>query len=106
MSKLSEVYGGDLGEKPTISEAFRNNATKTPGALALVCTHQPLGLFGIPNIDFDDYTYRQRPYLRWSYQDLHHGIARLVAAWQVHGVQEGSVVVTFAGNGAEYVLTA
>lgn len=106
MSKLSEEYGGDLGEKPTIWGALVNNVAKRPDALALVCTHQPLGLFGVPNIDLDNDTYRQRPYLRWSYQDLRDAIGRLVAALQAHDVQEGSVVATFVGNGVEYVLAA
>lgn len=106
MSKLSEEYGGDLGEKPTIWGALANNVTKTPDGLALVCMHQPLGLFGVPNIDLDNDTYRQRPYLRWSYQDLHDALGRLVTVWHAHGVQEGSVVATFVGNGVEYVLAA
>lgn len=101
---LSEESGGPLDDKPTIWGAFINNVTQTPDALALVCMHQPSGLFGVPNIDIDNDKYRQQPYLRWSYQSLREATGRLVAAWQARGIHEGSVLVTFIGNGLEYVL--
>lgn len=103
---LSEEFGGTLDNRPTIWGAFTNNATLTPDALALVCTHQPSGLFGVPNVDTNNDTYRQRPYLRWSYSSVRDAITRLVTAWQARGIQEGSVLITFLGNGLEYVLAA
>lgn len=106
MSELSEEYGGPLGDKPTLWGAFMHHVTQTPDALALVCTHQPLGLFGVPNLDADHDTYRQQPYLRWSYRNVYDAIRRLTAAWHARGIQKGSTLVTFAPNGAEYVLAA
>lgn len=106
MSKLSEEFGGPLGDRPTIWGAFQNNVDQTPDALALVCTHQSPGLFGVPNIDLDHGKYRQQPYLRWSYRSVHNAIGRLAESWRSHGIQEGSILVTFAPNGVEYVLAA
>lgn len=101
---LSETYGGPLGDLPTLWGAFASRTAETPDALALACTHQAPGLFGLANLALDDDTYRARPYLRWSYQSLHDGILRLIVSWRALGVREGATMVMFMHNGAEYVL--
>lgn len=95
-----------MGDKPSVWAAFLNNVQRIPDALALVCRHQPAGLFGVPNIDTDNETYHEKPYLRWSYQSLRDAVGRLAATWKSHGFQEGSIVITFVGNGVEYVLAS
>lgn len=106
MSALSKIDGGPLVDKPTIWQAFMNNVNKSPEALGLVCTHQPCGLFGYPNMDLDHEAYREQPYLRWSYQSVYDAIVRLATAWHTQGIQEGSILMTFVQNSAEYVLAA
>lgn len=103
-SPPSEAFGEPLGSLPTLWEAFASSVATTPDALALACVHQAPGLFGFSNITLDDDTYRARPYLRWSFQTLHDGVLRLVAAWRTLGVQEGTTLVMFVHNGAEFLL--
>lgn len=106
MDQLSELRGGTWTETPTLWTEFETWVHKTPDALALVVTHQAPNLFGFPNISLDGDSYREKPYLRWSYKSVHNAISRLVNAWQKLGVQEGSTVVTFIQNSAEYVIVA
>lgn len=101
---LSEVHGDIFEAGPSSWAAFTASASANPEGLALACVHQAPGLFGIDNLPLDDDSYRERPYLRWSFQSVHDGVLRLIRAWRELGVQEGATLVTFVQNGAEYVL--
>lgn len=103
---MSELTGppGPPPDLPTIWGGFAAHATSTaPDTLALACAHQPAALYGVSTIPF----YKPKPpYLRWTFREFHDGVHRLAAAWRARGVGEGSMVVTFALNGAEWMLAA
>lgn len=104
---LSEEYGPplpQLEQPPCMWRDFQSFVRSTPDALAIACVHQPPELFGIPNIPLDHDAFHERPYLRWSFRNLSRGIDRLVRAWRPLGVKEGTPLVTFCANSAEYVL--
>lgn len=100
----SETFGEPLGDLPTFWDAFATQVATSPEALALACTHQSPGLFGIRNLSLDVDDQQIKPYLRWTYKSLHEGILRLIISWRKLGVSEGSTLVMFVQNGAEYVL--
>lgn len=101
---LSEVRGEVFEERPSIWAAFAASVAANPDNLALACVHQPPGLFDIENLPLDDDSYRERPYLRWSFRSVHDAVLRLVRAWRALGVREGATLVTFMQNEAEIVL--
>ena len=97
--------------------------------LALVCTHQPPGLFGLrsvssgPSVEAIDIggeaninsAAQPPPYLRWTFGTLHHGILQLLKALgdkvtpdtkSATALPQSTAVVTFLHNCAEFVLTA
>jgi acyl-CoA synthetase (AMP-forming)/AMP-acid ligase II len=104
----SEEYGPPLQiDKPLCPwDQFQSFVGATPDALAVACTHQSPGLFGIPNLPLDDEVFRARPHLRWSFKGLDQAINRLASALQSLGVKEGTPVVTFCHNRVEFVLVA
>lgn len=106
---LSEEYGRPLPdsvlEKPPCPWTdFQSFVGSTPDALAIACTHQSQGLFGIPNLPLDHDAFREQPYLRWSFKSLNRAIDRLVTALRPLDVKGGAPLVTFCHNSAEYVL--
>lgn len=106
MSFLSEHVGPPYKEPPFLWEGFQSIVDKYPQSLAIACVHQPADLFGVSSLALDDDNYRQNPYLRWTYQDVHEAVHRVITAWRGLGVKEGSFLVTFAQNSAEWVLAA
>ena len=104
MSELSEVCGEPPVSFLTIQERLRRVVDNYADNLALVCVHQPAGLYQIPNQRLDDGSFRQSPYLRWSYRHLQGGIRRLVQGFRAAGVGPGMPFFTFNHNGAEHVL--
>ncbi|KAI3395324.1 hypothetical protein diail_1436 [Diaporthe ilicicola] len=106
---LSEEYGPPLPHldpPPCMWRDFQSFVSSTPDALAIACVHQPPDLFGIPNLPLDHDAFHHHPYLRWSFRSLSRGVERLVRAWRPLGVKEGTPLVTFCHNSAEYVLAA
>ncbi|ROV92074.1 hypothetical protein VPNG_09818 [Cytospora leucostoma] len=104
---LSEEYGPPLpkfDQKPCMWREYQSFVASTPDALAIASVHQSPGLFGLPNLPLDDEAFSAKPYLRWSYRTLYHGIERLASTWRPLGIKEGTPVVTFVQNGAEFVL--
>lgn len=105
MSELSEAYGKPLAhhDRP-IQERFERAVENYPDHLALVCVHQPAGLYQIPNEHFEDESFCQSPYLRWSFRHLRDGIRRLVQGLRAAGVEPGMPFFTFNHNCAEHIL--
>lgn len=106
MDQLSEVEGGPLLEKvPLFWEQFNAAVDKYPDNVALVSTHQHPKLYGIPSVSLSDDQYIKEPYLRWTYKNLKHGVARLVAGLSKQDVIESTpAIFTFLPNMAEFVL--
>lgn len=106
MSHLSEYTGPPYKDTSSIWAGFQSHMTSHPNSFALACVHQPADLFGVSSLPLDDDSYRQNPYLRWTYRDLHEGVHRVITAWRCLGVKDGSMLVTFTQNGVEWVLAA
>lgn len=99
----SELHGITLPESPTtLYEAFYQNVVKYPDTVALISTHQSSTLYDIPSTAVDSGNHEAK-YLRWTYQDLHHAIQRLVTGLQTRGLNRGDPLVMFMPNTAEYV---
>lgn len=102
---MSEDYGSPLpDEMPSSWDRLQRVIKNMPEALALVAMHQPAGLYGLPNVDLEDESYKQAPYLRWNYRTFSMAIDRLAAGLQAHGVRKGMPLITFLPNGAERLL--
>jgi acyl-CoA synthetase (AMP-forming)/AMP-acid ligase II len=102
---LSEAYGDPVPDNlPTFWERFRYLVENYPEELALVAIHQPAGLYNISNVDFEDEGYKQRPYLRWSYNGLATAIDQFAAGLQILGARKGMPLITFVPNGAERMV--
>lgn len=97
---MSEIEGAPRVDRPTIWAGFQAAVASSPTALALACAHQPAALFSLSG----GAAQQQHPYLRWTFAELHEGVHRVVAAWRALGVREGSMLVTFAQNSAEWTL--
>lgn len=106
MSLLSEHVGPPYKAPPFMWDSFQSHVDSQPNSLALACVHQAADLFGVSSLPLDDDSYRQSPYLRWTYRDVHEGVHRVITAWRALGVAEGSMIVTFAQNSVEWVLAA
>lgn len=101
---LSEWSGGhlDRSQLPGMWASLQSHINATPDALALACTHQPPGLFGLPDLVPDGSD--APPYLRWSFRSVHDGVDRLIRGLRSLGAGEDSLLITFVQNGAEYIL--
>lgn len=106
MALLSEYTGPPYREVPFLWDAFQSTVDNMPDHLALGCVHQPADLFGVSSLALDDDSYRQNPYLRWTFRDIHTAVHCLITAWRRLGVEEGNLIVTFAQNSVEWVLAA
>ncbi|KAI0126844.1 AMP-binding enzyme [Xylariales sp. AK1849] len=105
MTELSEAYGRPLPERCRSTwEMFVDVVARYPHNLALACVHQRHDLFGITSQPLDDDDYRQKPYLRWSFEVLREAISRFVAGLKAAGVKPGMPIFTFVANGAEFII--
>lgn len=66
--------------------------------------HQAFDLYGISNVSVGK-GHDEDEYLRWTYGDLERAIKKFVNALRHHGFKEGDLVLTFAGNSAEFVIS-
>lgn len=108
MVQLSEVYGPpfDLANVENAWNSFNKTTAKAPDSVAIVCTHQKPSQYGIDSVLLEgDETYKQDPYLRWSYASLRVAAERLTIGLKSKDVAEGSVVFTFLHNSIEYLIT-
>jgi acyl-CoA synthetase (AMP-forming)/AMP-acid ligase II len=104
-SDISEIYGDALPkDDSTLWQRFNESVSGHPAAIALAISHQPPGLYGIPNQALEDNQYQQAPYLRWTFKDLRYAASRLSKALKAIGVLPGMPIITFLPNGVEYVL--
>jgi hypothetical protein len=107
-SALSEAWGPPIepGPRPTVKELLWEVAAKYPGLCAIASVHQPSELYGVKSIALDDESYRENPYLRWTYKDLFDVAGRLISGLRSWGIKPGSLLFSFQQNGVESVLTA
>lgn len=90
---------GSFGEFSIISR-FLKSVASFPSNLALICTHQPWGTYGL-----DSGKSQGGPYLRLTYKGLYQGVQRLSAALAGHGIKSGTPLFLFCPNRVEYVLS-
>ncbi|KAI9925101.1 hypothetical protein MW887_006509 [Aspergillus wentii] len=106
MEGKSELIGAPATDSPqTIMDRFRDCVARYPDNLAVVCTHQPAGLYGCQSVALEDEVYKNSPYLRWTYRDLARGVQRLVAAFGGKEITRGTPLYMFSSNRVEYVMT-
>ena len=87
----AEAYGENLDEEPrSPSSHFSRSVSRNPSSTAVISIHQ---------VDS-----RNRP-LTWSYAHLYSEAGKLAAAWKVHGLRKGSVVIVLLPNCLEYALS-
>lgn len=83
--------------KSIVASADRDN-------LAVVSRHQRADLFSTTSIPLDSPSYRQSPYLRWSFSTLAAQVSRLKDGLANLGVEKQTPVFLFMGNRVEYLL--
>lgn len=102
--QLSDLEGPFLPDTAsTVHGLFRQNVVDFPNTLALVCTHQPPDLYGVPSVPFGN-DKDKAAYLRWTYRDLDYAIQQFANGLKSRGLQRGSPVFMFMANTAEYVI--
>jgi acyl-CoA synthetase (AMP-forming)/AMP-acid ligase II len=104
-TQLSEVRGEPLPvDLPSLWEQYCKNVTLYPKSIALICTHQAPDLYAFPSIPLNNAQSHQNAYLRWTYETLKTAVDRVVVSLRLHGIEEGSPVVTFLQNNAEWLV--
>ncbi|KAJ5780603.1 acetyl-CoA synthetase-like protein [Penicillium paradoxum] len=104
MMQLSESDGPPLLDTTlTINGLFRQTVLHFSDTVALVCTHQPRDLYGVPSLPLCD-DGQEAPYLRWTYRDLDRAIQRFANGLRRRGLRKGDPVLMFMTNTAEYVI--
>lgn len=102
---LSEVQGHPLPDDvPSLWQTFTSTASRYPHNVAISCLHQPAELYQVESEPLDDLVYRERPWLRWSYQNLLSAIRRLQSGLKVRGFEKGAPLFSFFNAGVEFPL--
>lgn len=84
---------------PCPYERFDQVTKDYPDELALICTHQRPGLYGLgPTETGNDY------HGKWTYRQLREGVARLSVSLEQLGLAEGCLLFIVLGNSIEHVL--
>ncbi|KAG2413222.1 hypothetical protein HFD88_002411 [Aspergillus terreus] len=83
-------------------EQFTDIVEQHPDSIALVCTHQPPGLYDLPNAALED----TQPYLRWTYSTLGEAVKRLARGLALNGIVAGTPFFVLCQNQAEYIVAA
>ncbi|CAG7932158.1 unnamed protein product [Penicillium olsonii] len=105
-NSLSETWGDAHTDRlPSTVEQFHDSLVNYSDNIALICTHQDAGLYGISTRDGSFKDAQSAPYLRWTFQDLKLGVSRLEGSLKSLGVKTGTPIITLLPNCAEFVLT-
>jgi acyl-CoA synthetase (AMP-forming)/AMP-acid ligase II len=103
---LSYVVGRELlGTEKSCIQRLEECASVYVNEIAVVCAHQPQGLYGVNSQPSDNFEYQQSPYVRWTYGEYYATVERLARALAAAGVGEGTPVFTFLPNGVEFLVT-
>ncbi|GIJ85595.1 hypothetical protein Asppvi_004454 [Aspergillus pseudoviridinutans] len=93
------------GDSQTVTQRLNRVVEQHPDSLAVICTHQPANLYGFCSTELDERKYRQKPYLRWTFNTLSNAKKCLAAGLQAKGVKQGTPIFVFCQNQVEFILS-
>lgn len=107
MTSLGETVDNLIkkdGHMPTIVQRIQHSATTHANDLAIVCTHQAAGAYGLDSVALEDEKYQESPYIRWTYHSLSQGVRRLTESLAAKSLEPGSPMFLICPNRVEYLL--
>ena len=101
MADLADIYGGDASFNPSLFAAIEQGLIHSRHEPAVVVRHQAAG-------HLSDIVERgeaeANDCIRWTFDQLHKAAVRVAKGLLDAGVPQGSIIVTFTANNAEWLL--
>ncbi|KAF1819461.1 acetyl-CoA synthetase-like protein [Dissoconium aciculare CBS 342.82] len=97
MSPAAEDHGESINlPEATLQQLIQDASAQHADKIALICKHQPAGLFNLPSQGSDC--------LRWTHRQLFQAAKSFAAGLSAAGLTKGMRIAAFLHNGAEFAV--